>query len=80
MTQAAARLPVILAGAILLAGALLLCNHTPEYCGRTWPGVHSLRMASTASLTVPTLAPPQKMVVVRVEADKSDLEIQWGEN
>jgi hypothetical protein len=28
----------------------------------------------------PTPAPPQKMVVVHVEADRTDLEIGWAEN
>jgi hypothetical protein len=36
--------------------------------------------ATVADAPAPTLAPPLKVVFVRVEADKSDLEVGWAEN
>jgi hypothetical protein len=80
MERITSRLSLILAGAILLAAALMLTTiHQPEDC--TPPsavGPHA--RAAAIDSPAPTLAPPQKVVFVRVEADKSDIEVGWAEN
>jgi len=76
----ASHLPLILTGMILVAAMTLLAGGGPEYCGRPGPVGPSLGAATTADAPTPTLAPPQKIVFVRVEADKSDLVIGWAEN
>ena len=80
MKSIAARLPLILTGAVLLATAILLATSRLEYCGQP----EALRPQTDSVTAVearwPTLAPPQKVVFVRVEADKPDLEIGWAEN
>jgi hypothetical protein len=73
----ASRLPLILTGLILVAVMGLLATGGPEYCGRPGPTGPS-PAAAAADGPAPTLAPPQKIVLVRVEADKSDLEIGWA--
>jgi hypothetical protein len=80
MRSIVARVPLALTGAILLVAMFLLAASRLEYCGQP----ESLRPQSDAAAAAesqgPTLAPPQKVVFVQVEADKSDLEIGWAEN
>ena len=80
MKLIAARLPLILTGAVLLATAILLASSRLEYCDQ--PEALRPRTDSVAAVEVrsPTLAPPQKVVYLRVEADKPDLEIGWAGN
>jgi hypothetical protein len=82
MKSVTAYLSLIVAGAVLLAGTIMLATCRLEYCGQ--PEVlrpHRNSVTSAATLA-PTLAPPQKVVFVQVEADKSDLDLQvtWAEN
>ena len=80
MRSIASRISLILTGSILLAGMLLLAAGRLEYCGRPEvlrPPSDTLTAADTP---MPTLAPPLKVVFLRVEADKSDLEVGWLEN
>jgi hypothetical protein len=80
MTFIASRLPVFVTGTVLLAVMVLLGASRLEYCGQPEilrPQIGATTMAEGPS---PTLAPPQKLVFVRVEADKADLEIGWAEN
>jgi hypothetical protein len=80
MRLIASQLSVFVTGTVLLAVMVLLGTSRLEYCGqpevlRPWIGA-----AVAAEGPSPTLAPPQKVVFVRVEADKADLEISWAEN
>jgi hypothetical protein len=80
MKSIAACLPLMLAGAILLVVTILLGTSRLEYCGQP-ESLRPPRDTRTAVETrCPTLAPPQKVVFVRVEADKSDLQIGWADN
>ncbi len=74
------RLTLVLTGTILVAAMALLANGGPEYCGRPSPVAPPPGTATAADAPSPTLAPPQEIVFVRVEADKFDLEIGWAEN
>jgi hypothetical protein len=69
---------LLLTGAILAAAMTMLASGGPEYCGRPVPVGPPIGAATAANAPTPTLAPPQKVVFVRVEADKSDLEIGWA--
>ena len=78
MEQITSRVSLILAGATLLAATLVLTTiHQPEDCNP--PDVLRPHPAAAGAPT-PTLAPPQKVVFVHVEADKSDIEVGWAEN
>jgi hypothetical protein len=63
---------------VLSAVMVVLATSRPEYCGQS-NAVES-RLEATADAPSPTLAPPQKMVVVFVETDKPDIEIGWANN
>jgi hypothetical protein len=80
MKSIASRISLILTGFVLSAALLLLSNDRLEYCGQ--PSALRPRMdaASTGESAGPTLAPPQKVVFVRIETDKPDVEIGWLEN
>jgi hypothetical protein len=73
-----ARLSFLLTGIILSAVMVILATSRPEYCGQPSPAMPQLPVAVDASS--PTLAPPQKVVVLCVEADKPDIEIGWAKN
>ncbi len=77
MKPIASRLSLIVTGGVLLAGMLLLTASRLEYCGG--PEVQQPPSAALAApdAPAPTLAPPMKVVVVRIQADKSDLEVSW---
>jgi hypothetical protein len=80
MERTTSRISLVLAGAILLAaGVALTTVRPPEDC-RPPEIVKSHAIATAADAPTPTLAPPQKVVFVRVEADKSDIEVGWAEN
>jgi hypothetical protein len=68
---------LLLTGCILLAGLLLLTTSRLEYCGRTDVLQPHANAEMVTNGPTPTLAPPLKVVFVRVEADKSDLEVAW---
>jgi hypothetical protein len=80
MKSTASFIPLVLAGAILTVAMVVLCAGRLEYCGQP----EAMRPRSVAGAATdsqgPTLAPPQKVVFVQVEADKPDLEIGWLEN
>ena len=80
MKSIASRLSVILTGLALLVAMILSTASRLEYCGQ--PKALRLQIDSRVAVASrrPTLAPPQKVVFVRVEADKPDLEIGWAEN
>jgi hypothetical protein len=68
----------LLAGIVLSAVMVLLATSRPEYCGQ--PNVLASHFEATEDAPSPTLAPPQKVVVVFVETDKPDIEIGWAKN
>ena len=72
------RLSFLFTGIILAVAMAFLAVGRPEYCGQNLASRASL-MAETDK-AAPTLAPPQKVVVVRVESDKQDIEIGWAQN
>jgi hypothetical protein len=77
MKATAGRLSMILTCAVLLIAAALMSSSRLEYCGQP----EALRPQScTAALAEPTLAPPQKVVFIHVEADKPDLQVSWAGN
>ena len=81
MEQITSRISLLLAGAILLAAALVLATiQQPEDCNPPELLRPHTVAAAAADSPAPTLAPPQKVVFVHVEADKSDIEVGWAEN
>jgi len=78
MSSITSRLPLVFAGLVLAGVAALLVGGRLEYCGHS----ESLqpRVASSASVGVPTLAPSQNVVFVQVEADKPGIEVGWADN
>jgi hypothetical protein len=80
MKPITSRISLILTGGTLLAGLLLLSEGRLEYCGRQEASQPSANAVTTTDALTPTLAPPLKVVFVRVEADKSDLEVSWLDN
>jgi hypothetical protein len=72
--------PLVLTAVVLLVGTMLLAAGRLEYCGQPVALRPSVAVAAGAPAGTPTLAPPQKVVVVRVEADKPDVEVGWAEN
>ena len=80
MKSIAAHLPLILTGVVLLATAILLASSRLEYCDQPEALRPQTDCVSAVETRCPTLAPPQKVVYVRVEADKPDLEIGWARN
>jgi hypothetical protein len=80
MRSIASRVPLILAGVVLLSTAVLLSTGRLEYCGQPealQPRVEAVVAAKTAW---PTLAPPKNVVFIQVETDKPDLEVGWANN
>jgi hypothetical protein len=72
---------LILAGVILIAAAVTLATiRQPEDCGPPSGVRPNASAVAAANSPTPTLAPPQKLVLVRIEADKSDIEVGWAEN
>ena len=80
MKSIASWISLIVTGGVLLAGMLLLAPCRLDYCGRPEAQHPRIETVRTADARTPTLAPPLKVVFVRVEADKSDLEVGWLEN
>jgi hypothetical protein len=77
MKTTTSHVSLILSGTALLAGMLLLTTFRLEYCGQPEALRPRGNAATAANAPTPTLAPPVKVVFVRVEADKSDLEVGW---
>ena len=79
MKSIVSRIPLILTGIILLAATTLLSTRRLEYCGQPEALRPRINAAAVAETRGPTLAPPQKVVFVEVEADKPNLEIGWAD-
>jgi hypothetical protein len=79
MEQITSRISVLLAGAILLVAALALTTIRPEECSPPDILKPPMTAAIAAGAPTPTLAPPQKVVFVHVEADRSDIVVGWAE-
>ncbi|MEN6452259.1 MAG: hypothetical protein ABFC96_17345 [Thermoguttaceae bacterium] len=80
MKRIRSHLPLALTVTVLMAAMCLLANGGPEYCGRSCSPASQRTWALAANAPAPTLAPPQKVVIVQVEADKADLEVGWVED
>jgi hypothetical protein len=78
MKHITGRLSFLFTGIILAVTMAFLAVGRPEYCGQNQASRASF-MAETDK-AAPTLAPPQKVVDVRVEVDKPDIEIGWAQN
>ena len=78
MSSITSRLPLLFAAVVLVGVAVLLVGGRLEYCGHS--DASQSRIASSAPIGTPTLAPPQKVVFVQVEADKPDIEVGWADN
>lgn len=81
MRQAIFRSSPILSGTIFLTAALALATlHRSEDCiRRTFRGRIKRQQPWPMDRRRPSRL-PQKVVFVRVEADKSDIEVGWAEN
>jgi hypothetical protein len=73
-------LPLTLTAAILLATAMFLASSRLEYCDQPEALRPHTDSAIALEACLPTLAPPQKVVYLHVEADKPDLQISWAGN
>jgi hypothetical protein len=80
MQEIVARIPVVVAGFVLMLAALFLSTSRLEYCGQTAAPAPRCNAVAAKAAPSPTLAPPQKVVLVQVVTDKTDLEIHWAEN
>jgi hypothetical protein len=80
MKSIPACLPLIVTGAVLLATTMLLGSNRLEYCNQPEALRPRTDFVAAVESRLPTLAPPQKVVYLRVEADKLDLEIGWARN
>jgi hypothetical protein len=80
MRQIPSRLSWIFAAALLLVAAILVSTDRLQYCGQAEPPQAAAMATAVVGFQEPTLAPAQKVVFVRVEADKPDLEVGWMEN
>jgi hypothetical protein len=80
MKLIASRIPLFAASAILLAAMIALVAIEPDLCDSACSSVAPAQTSAGASGPTPTLAPPQKMVVVQVEVDKPDLQVGWVES
>ena len=80
MRLIASRIPMMVAAAVLLSAAIaLLAGHPDAWDPACMPGAPVHRRVDAAGPT-PTLAPPPKTVVVKVEVDKPDLQVGWVES
>ncbi len=80
MKSIATRVPLILTAIVLLSAAVLLATSRLEYCGQPEALRPRSEVVVAAKTQWPTLAPPQKMVFIRVETDKPDLQVGWAPN
>jgi hypothetical protein len=80
MKSITSRLALILAAVVLFGMAALLATSQPQYCGPVDRPKPIAATSASAPTHAPTLAPPQNVVVVRVESDKPDIEVGWVEN
>jgi hypothetical protein len=79
MKQTVSGISLVLAAATVLAAVVAISLGRPDYCGPAC-GVPTFHGSVSLDAPSPTLAPPQKVVVLRVEIDKPDLEVGWVEN
>ena len=80
MKSIASRVYPILTAIVLSVAAGLLVNARLQFCGQPEPPQPQTDTVAAVEAYQPTLAPPQKVVFVQIEADKPDLEISWAEN
>jgi hypothetical protein len=80
MKSLSARFAVIVTASTMLAGMWLLATSRLEYCGLTPVPPSRTEIVTASPAPAPTLAPPQEVVFVRIEADKADLQVGWAEN
>jgi hypothetical protein len=80
MISIAHRISFLVVAAVLLMGMTALMVTQPDACDTTSCLLTAPSHAHVdAGGPMPTLAPPQKLVVVKVEVDKPDLQIGWVE-
>jgi hypothetical protein len=80
MKSIASRLSPILTGIVLVLTMIAITGSRLEYCGQPEALRPRIDAVASSATHAPTLAPPQKVVFVRVEVDKADLEVGWAEN
>jgi hypothetical protein len=80
MKSTSSRVALVLAGAIVPIVMIVLAAGQPDYCGPVDVCRPHIEAPTSPSAGTPTLAPPQSLVVVQVEADKPDIKIGWAEN
>ena len=80
MKSIACCVPLVLTGVVLALSMIVLAGSRLEYCGQPEALRPRIDAAATPATHAPTLAPPLKVVFVRVETDKPDVEVGWAEN
>jgi hypothetical protein len=79
MISVAHRISLVVAAAVLLTGMTALIVGQPDTCDPSCFLTAPSHAHVDAGGPTPTLAPPQKLVVVKIEVDKPDLQIGWVE-
>ena len=80
MQTIASRISLVVAGALLLACAIALVTvQKTEKCRPSDCPTPSTPRVAMAGSPKPTLAPPQEVIRVQVETDRSDIEVSWAE-
>jgi hypothetical protein len=80
MKLISSRIPLLVAAAVVLTAMIALMAGHFKSCDPSCLPVAPAQTSASASGPTPTLAPPQKMVVVKVEVDKPDLQVGWVES
>lgn len=71
---------VALTGCILIALFVALANTRFDPCFEPPLSQWTPHIASLANAPSPTPAPPRALVTVKIQADESDLEIDWADS
>jgi hypothetical protein len=78
MRAITSRFALFLAAAILLTTMVMLATSRLEYCGPIDIPRPHVEATTSVSVSTPTLAPRQNLVVVQIESDKPDIQVTWA--
>jgi hypothetical protein len=79
MKPIASRLALVLSDMILLAVLVVLATGHSEDCSPPVIPASPASAVAAAGTPTPTLAPQHRLVFVRVESDKPDIQVGWAE-
>jgi len=80
MKQITSCISLILAGGALAGVLIVLATNQPESHDPVPTPQPPVAAISQIPIGEPTPAPPREVVYIQVQADKSGLEIGWGDN